>query len=1081
MGLSCKVSYTDNNVARVEDDLGFPSKLYQGLLEELGNQSDALVAWATAYTPDLQNKGESATVEEVLGYLDAKSAEESRLNAAETFQVRDFMIKNGFERLSDLHQQMVSIFKPNGVFEVNAQMAIDSGLYSSENIQNLNEKQLSDILTKIEGQLIIEDIYVTPESQENEYVNDREFTVFGTNYRYSEEEVFRTIRQVVENPMDPDSFELGIKDTGLTGLIDKYYLDPEFSRKVTGNMTGAINLPRLIVNTQGQIQEGTDIYYETVKNTLQTELDTTDISEDIDFLSSISPEVWNENLDLVNATLEGIEKDLVDQNIDLIGLSKQTNDREQVISILQSLRTAMETQDDSDIQAFAQRRNEVFPMEDAAVWAVVPENMQGRTLFYLDTQINDVELFNQYGLIKVQDNVYHKTDPNGDPNLAMDQIAKSDLKVPAQYQISNNPNPKVRRLENVTNLIMSKAPRSLEGINSPILYAAYLNYFGHSEIKTDLRNLSEVQTSEDYLTTEFVSDFYNYYLREKLRNSDIYKSVLSNFQFTNTDINLKDRIESLQGVEMRKELEDYIRLKKNSQMSYLVDKSNVQSEDLAALNDPEYVKEYSGYLNTVGDYAISDNDTTTVVMKHNGSLYRQVLQQGTTTLFQRVSPNTNTTYNTASDNFEFDREAAQEVLDRYLDNRQTSMDQVEYQAKISRARGSKISSPKLRELSTLKDPSYTFSVDPMGVSAFLNGQKIGSIRAEQSDLGMRVVNLDINQRDRGKGVSTEMTLLLLDRFPDQIIELPAEDFSTNRYIGDKLGLRESNGNFIFNPKENSQLLRDSGVPVDQAKVIYDALELNRPTSIQDREVTFNTKTGTPLKFNLKDISLNQVGQLDLQRENTFEIKAQGKTLGKIRVQFENANTATISLAGLNTGSIQDKSDLRQIIDRIMDLLYDLIRKKGPKFSEKGQTNSGKGIGKVAYETLAIKLKDDFGADLLSDTRRSDKAEGLWRSFERAGKAIAIEDIGEGKPYRYKFQIDQSISKSETIAQVYDKFKAQTNLPVTIDNIRAFRDGTLDLRSEVQNQATIFQNSVEVVPLYSTAESVNIDQEINSCG
>lgn len=812
MGLKCKVSYTDNNEAIVQDDFGRESVLYRGLLQVLGNQEAALTAWATAHTRDMNFIGESARPVDVIRFMDSYQAEISRPNEAEKFQIRDFQQKNGFHRLSDLYAEMVQIFKPNGYFEVDVQRAIESGMYTKENIEELDVQMVSDILSKIEGQLLVEDIYTVPDTLEDTYENDTEKTVFGTSRRYSEQDVFDSIRQTVSNPRYENGFYKEIGNTGFTKLEDRLKSDPKFAREFIDRMSVPQSVNTLRVDVDGNVVVGSNNTYDTVKNTVLRGTSTLELQADMDFIEGIEDNFWAVSLDKVQEVVRDIEGGLIKNNLDIIGLSTRTSDKAEILQVLEASLQLLENPNDTNVANFSELKDRIFGTEQINEIHNIPENFENRTTFYLDTEKGAAELFNDYGLIKIADNIYHKVDQNADVDLAIDIIAKSDLVIPKSNRTEGVSENKVDRVQDVTSYVMSTSPRSLEGINNPLLYAAYLNHFGHQPLeisKSDIANLSDIKTSTEYLEDQFVVDFYNEYLKHKFENSQEYQSTLSKFRFTNSDIIINSRISGIENLPMQQELADYIRLRNNESMKYLVEQTAEVNEDLAMINDPSSISEYQGPISVRGNYAFVNNNLSDNFVKVDGEVYRKVLAEENTSLFLKVIPNSSETYLDASTNFKHDKAEAQKMMDAYKTSSKTTVGSTEYKSKISKARTAKVRSAKLRELSTLKSPDYSFTVEGDGIIAYKDSKQVSRLTLGDYKKGKQVQDFEINQWDRGKGLETEMYLLMLDNFKRDTIYLGQTEFTAERYIAETLELPKVGTDFVYNSNEQSQVITET--------------------------------------------------------------------------------------------------------------------------------------------------------------------------------------------------------------------------------------------------------------------------------
>jgi hypothetical protein len=217
-------------------------------------------------------------------------------------------------------------------------------------------------------------------------------------------------------------------------------------------------------------------------------------------------------------------------------------------------------------------------------------------------------------------------------------------------------------------------------------------------------------------------------------------------------------------------------------------------------------------------------------------------------------------------------------------------------------------------------------------------------------------------------------------------------------------------------------------------VYYEAagFDNNLPLPV-NKEIEFLLHT-EKLKINLQDITLEEEGDVDLNLKNkwnTFAIKAKGKKLGYIQVKYKDDNTVSIGLSALFEG----KEEVKQsIISKILDLIKNIFKSKKVEISDKKiNVNAGKGVGKISYELLAVKLKREYQKDLISDTTRSDYAENLWKSFEKQGKSSVIgkTDTQHRWDYYYKFNVDNQITpqQKQEALNAYTDYIARVSLGI----------------------------------------------------
>ena len=164
--------------------------------------------------------------------------------------------------------------------------------------------------------------------------------------------------------------------------------------------------------------------------------------------------------------------------------------------------------------------------------------------------------------------------------------------------------------------------------------------------------LAGIRTDPAYLTTTFISDFYQFVTREKAKGSELYESVLSNFVFNNTDISIKindqrfiNAYSSLsEGFPFKQELQDYALLKKNDPINVL---NNVTSETLlpqsnteriTAHNNKSIINDYLGSVSKDRGHVIARTNDS--IIKVDGQLYEKVAKD----VFAPIVSEESTTY-----------------------------------------------------------------------------------------------------------------------------------------------------------------------------------------------------------------------------------------------------------------------------------------------------------------------------------------------------------------------------------------------------------------------------------------------------
>lgn len=141
----------------------------------------------------------------------------------------------------------------------------------------------------------------------------------------------------------------------------------------------------------------------------------------------------------------------------------------------------------------------------------------------------------------------------------------------------------------------------------------------------------------NYLTEDYVSDFYIEQLKEKQKNSAKYRNFYSNFEINEKGINLLNTDDiTMQQIEIYADdnLRQYSLLSK--QMPDLkVDDVNENQRDLI-VNNPQTLEDYKKDLFRVNDSTIILKDNTETFVKVNGEIYENVETDSNLSVFAKV-------------------------------------------------------------------------------------------------------------------------------------------------------------------------------------------------------------------------------------------------------------------------------------------------------------------------------------------------------------------------------------------------------------------------------------------------------------
>lgn len=676
MSLGCRISFK-NGEAEVFNEDGTPSELYRDALKEFKDEGRALDVWATAHTQEFEARtgksGDSVTLKDVFKFSDTLESEDQVLNPSEKLRVKSFMRKSGFKNLSSLYKTMVRIFKRDGVLDVDVNAAVSSGLYTASEINQVDVETVSDELSKIEGQLLVEDLEVVPNNDQFSYRSEDKVSVFGAAEVISEEQVLSELVKSIEDFQNIDEIREKVQELPYEDFVEKFNEDKSFRDRLLERFSTMKRVPVLAI-VDGKLTSDNVHHFTTVSNTVLSGASSIDVTANVRFLEDISQEVWDNNPRLVEQVLKEVEVDLANLSVDVVGLSKLLGSKSEVIDLLKSAEKMLESSSVANIAEFSLKHQDLLPVRKGVI-KVLPQELQKLTIVKLDSTLTDAELFREHGLIRVsEENLFHKVrraNTTEAYEYLYGKVQDGSLEIPTRFSEEGLVDPlnKVEVLKELSQFVMSRDT----GIQSEFQEEISLNQlvFNHPKVSkpdviSKVRGLMNISTDVEYLKTDFVTDFYQYILKEKIKDSEVYQEVLSKFDVNDLDIIATEKGLDITGIEFEQELRDYAKLKKDSSLSDLIkyDYRKVTNEDLKYLNYPETLKEFRGEFELTGPYLITRAGE--VAWKRvNGRIYRKAVTDFKNDLFIEIKTPTDKVYNEVEFRFKVDHKESHRVLNEY--------------------------------------------------------------------------------------------------------------------------------------------------------------------------------------------------------------------------------------------------------------------------------------------------------------------------------------------------------------------------------------------------------------------------------
>jgi hypothetical protein len=676
MGLKCQISYSNTGQAIVTNSTGNISKLYTDALALTQNQDAALNIWASAFTPEFEQtfgkaaEGTEPSVLQVVKFYQSLKQLDGRLTTSEVFEAKQMMRSAGIRSLSDLSATLKDIFLYGDIPTVDTQRAIESGLFLPEDLPNIDLPKVVDFITRLEGETLYNDFEVEPENSQIKYRNTANKNVLGASEFVTIEQIDAEIIDLIDDFQSEDEFYGKIQELPYTDFVARFYEDTAFAQDFMSRFNGMAKVP-VGEEVNGEIVvENVTTTAKTVKNTILDGLDDLDINADISFINSIADNVWDSNVEAVTEVVKEIESELATKNIDIIGLHRITTDKDTLVEILDAVATMVANPTVQNIENFAAIYDKTFLKQPAKKVVKVPTALQGLSLVSLTSPKTDQQLFEEHGLIKVGDNLYHKISLEADISDAYEylyqQMQDGNFEIPYQYRTETNLNNKTGVLQDIAEYVNGR-DTGLGYYNETA--SLYQLVFNHPKIDTTkvvddtTSALNTIRTDEVYLKTDFVSDFYGMILQEKIKDSAIYRNTLSKIGVTDNDLTItSDLIGDLTNIPMYQEFMDYMKLRKSADMKKYLPSTMYgdTNQALATYNFPQTIEQYTGPTAEVENVLVTAPIAEDFI-RVGDNVYQKVKNSETASVFLRLKNNTNPTYYTTQPAF---ANFTQELIDR---------------------------------------------------------------------------------------------------------------------------------------------------------------------------------------------------------------------------------------------------------------------------------------------------------------------------------------------------------------------------------------------------------------------------------
>ncbi len=687
---NCRISYVGKQ-AVVTNENGTPSRLFNEALIEKQNQDVALEMWAMSTTDDFEkytgvrNRNDEVTLKQVEEYYNAKVAEDTNsLSVSETYEVTRVMEDLGVSNLAELQSKLQKIFRKNGYTQLDPQEALDSKLYLSAELSDIDIDKIADLINKIDkhllskGNILTTDNYTT----QNVYYNTDKKTILGTFQRVTEEDVYAEIKNGVENFQDREGFNNFIKNSPFETTVTEDELYDKFKNYK--------RLPVLAEVEDGLIFNNADTF-QTLYNTLPDNLDQATINVKIDFITKIDEFIWDDQQANVKKVIYNLEKYFTTQGIDIIGLNEKSTNREAVITFLNTLRNFTnrisngENISTQDIQDFAKVKDEALGVGNKTIVSKQKPSDLNKNIVSVSTSLNEEEAYTKHGLLHISGNNYHKVKRETVDNL-YDFLSENLVNGTVQLEgLSLTEEDKLsERRENTKNKVkeyVSKIPSDYttevreELILQKLIWdSGKVTNTTKESVVSNIKTLAQYPTGAqlEYFSGAYLQKIYKDILENKIANTELYNKIYKSIGVGNDTLTMLDNINpkdlDLLPESDRKLFVEFLTVTKDENFKKLlapaINNDNYYNQDLLSVNYPNTLRETNQPTVREGNYIIAEKSTDNVI-KVGGKLYFKKLIGKISDLYALITNKISNTFLQKDIYTDYDKKQALEVLRKY--------------------------------------------------------------------------------------------------------------------------------------------------------------------------------------------------------------------------------------------------------------------------------------------------------------------------------------------------------------------------------------------------------------------------------
>lgn len=609
--MSCNLIFKDGKLDRVVDNLGNLSQLYKEATTKFGEQDGLNVYLASKSKEFIDVFGENGepTLQTVVNFI----AENNKTQEELTNDHKSDIINLSISATPNFNlRDFVNSFYDNlGLFSISAKLKPFYSEYELRNLQNDVDLQtkVKNSVERLKNTQDVEELVLPSPSEKIE--KTAEINSFG---KLTNINPHTTTKQQIDEVvgLTRDEFDQ-------LAYPEEIYVEAQKYQKA-----------EVYMEVDGQIIPAKNNNTEIIIPLVVRESYNISMMQNIQGITARNIAVLQNSSEATSTILKAVEDDLILDGIDAIGLSEQPIN-EDLLIYLNTLNTFLISPNAQNVQQYAEVSDIFFERNVEPKTQAIKTDKTDREFVKLNTTLTEEEVYEQVGLLKVGNETYIKTSKEGLEDLYTNLRTYTE-KFPQNKTLE----------EHIQEQIGTEAYRDFRNAENAEAIALYKMYFNVQQSSNYVAQFENVNFTGNinYLTNEYISDFYIESLKEKQKNSTKWKNFYSNFEVNEKGINLlnADEITARQ-VELYADenLRQYSLLSKQmpnlTTESYNISPTNMRD---TMVNNPQILQPFEGEVSTLANNELIVKNTTKDFIKVGGEVFENLQSNGNLSIFTRV-------------------------------------------------------------------------------------------------------------------------------------------------------------------------------------------------------------------------------------------------------------------------------------------------------------------------------------------------------------------------------------------------------------------------------------------------------------